>query len=371
MENPGFCHIGGKILKCVNFQSLLSCRLVRKSWNNLLEKMLSKIEMEDIENIFSIRMNQAEKIYCHQWKIIMYDLANVPVYFYCYLLQLFNDKTIDFHKLSLLEVFIKVENLRMVEFMLTCKLMISPLSQRDFWNGFDYAAKNGQIEILQLIYSLNPKSFQEIDQIYLPIIQAIKTGHIEVLKFLMENIPEKHFVTMVNRRNLIKIAAEQGPIKILQLFKSLHPNVFQMQMHQILEPIMNATKDGHLDLLKFLVESISKEKFIYIACNRNIPNIAAEHGQLEILKYLCHKIPTPIVTDNHGNTPIHFSARNGHFEIVKFLTFFSSNPNSTNYSGMKPSRLAKLKGYANIEKYLVLSAQKKRLKILEMTLVEK
>ena len=81
-------------------------------------------------------------------------------------------------------------------------------------------------------------------------------------------------------------------------------------------------------------------------------------------------MPTPIITDNHGNTPIHFAARNGHFEIVKFLTFFSSNPNSTNYSGMKPSRLAKLKGYANIEKYLVLSAQKRKLKILEMTLVE-
>ena len=37
-ENQGLCHIGENIFKNLDFHSQLTCRLVRKSWNNMFVK---------------------------------------------------------------------------------------------------------------------------------------------------------------------------------------------------------------------------------------------------------------------------------------------------------------------------------------------
>ena len=38
IENPGFSHIGEKIFKCLDFNNKSTCRLVKKSWKNMLER---------------------------------------------------------------------------------------------------------------------------------------------------------------------------------------------------------------------------------------------------------------------------------------------------------------------------------------------
>ena len=50
MENSGLHHIGEKILRTVNFRTQLSCRLVNKSWNQILENYAekSKIGLKDL-----------------------------------------------------------------------------------------------------------------------------------------------------------------------------------------------------------------------------------------------------------------------------------------------------------------------------------
>ena len=44
-ENPGLCHIREKIFKNLDIQTKLSCRLVKKSWNDEFEKQASKIDL--------------------------------------------------------------------------------------------------------------------------------------------------------------------------------------------------------------------------------------------------------------------------------------------------------------------------------------
>ena len=50
MENSGLRHIGEKILRNLDFRTQLSCRLVNKSWNQILENYAekSKIRLEDL-----------------------------------------------------------------------------------------------------------------------------------------------------------------------------------------------------------------------------------------------------------------------------------------------------------------------------------
>ena len=54
-ENPGLCHIGENILQKMDFQSILSCRLVRKSWRNLLEKGISETKSSDLQKLFAAK----------------------------------------------------------------------------------------------------------------------------------------------------------------------------------------------------------------------------------------------------------------------------------------------------------------------------
>ena len=47
-ENPGLYHIGEKIFKNLDIQTKLTCRLVRKSYNEMFEKQASKIDLKDL-----------------------------------------------------------------------------------------------------------------------------------------------------------------------------------------------------------------------------------------------------------------------------------------------------------------------------------
>ena len=53
MENQGLVHIGERILKYLDFKTQINCRLVRKSWNQILEKEASKTKT-DLDNLLKL-----------------------------------------------------------------------------------------------------------------------------------------------------------------------------------------------------------------------------------------------------------------------------------------------------------------------------
>ena len=62
VENPGLRHIGEKILRNLDFKTQLSCRLVNKSWNLILETEAgkSKIDLKKLQpRIRKSLMNQS------------------------------------------------------------------------------------------------------------------------------------------------------------------------------------------------------------------------------------------------------------------------------------------------------------------------
>ena len=43
VENPGLLHISEKILKNLDVESQVTCRLVKRSWNHLFERKVLEI----------------------------------------------------------------------------------------------------------------------------------------------------------------------------------------------------------------------------------------------------------------------------------------------------------------------------------------
>ena len=304
IENPGFCHIGENILKCLDFKTLLSCCLVKKSWKNCHENVVSKMhcDWDHLKNVIFAKLEKNIDPIDYKkdhWKIFISEIMKIPnPLIFLYLLQFFKNEKIDFQNFSPLQAFMKVENLRMIEFILNMFKM------HDLFIGLE---------------------------------------------------------------NATEIAIENGQINVLRLFKQHHQISFSIVKVQ--KYIFQITKNGQLETLKFLLEDLkTKNDFSFWANRWKISNIAAKHGHLEILEFLSQNMHNPIVTDDLGNSTIHYAASNGHFEIVKFLTHFTFDPNIVNDEGLTPSSVARLRGYTNIEKYLVLSAQKKKLKVLELNL---
>ena len=167
VEHPGLCHIGKKVLKFADFQSLLACRLVRKSWKNQIEKITSKIKLNvnDLENVLWIKTTRDKafktslfkNVYQYEWRKFMEELKRVsnPLINY-YFLRFLSDERIDFQKLSPLEAFVKVGNLKMVEFIMNSPINISVGPYNYFWNGVNNAAENSQIEMLKILKSFHP-----------------------------------------------------------------------------------------------------------------------------------------------------------------------------------------------------------------------
>ena len=302
IENPGLCHIGEMILKEVDFRSMLSCRLVRKSWRDLVEKMLSEIKSSDLQKLFAAK---AEKVkndsFYDKWLYFLPEIAKESNPLISYYLQIvLNNEAIYFHRIGPLQAFISVENLKMVEFLLKNKMIPQLLLKSECFFGFDFAAMNGQMKVLKLFKKYN------IHSMISPIQYARDT---------------------------------------------------------LRKPVLHATKSGQIDVLKFLLEDWMNCKFDYCVTQWEISNVAAEHDQLKIMKYLCQKMHNPILTDEMGNSTIHIAASNGHFEIVKLLTNFTFHPDLPNDEGIKPSSVAKSKGFGNIEMFLLQSAEQRRLEM--------
>ena len=209
--------------------------------------------------------------------------------------------------------------------------MSEPL-HNDFWKGFQDAVIGRDIEIMKIFRNVYPNLFQQTERMVYSFLLGIESGNFEVFKALIECLSRNDFISFAQELNI--------------------PNL--------------VTKSGKLEMLKYLCDILPNP---FLADYKGFTPIhyAAQNGHISIVKCLCQKVPNPILLDKDGNSPIHFAALNGHFDIVKFLTNFTFYPNLPNANGVKPSSFAKSKGYASIEKLLVLSAQKRKLKILKLS----
>ena len=70
-------------------------------------------------------------------------------------------------------------------------------------------------------------------------------------------------------------------------------------------------------------------------------HLAARNGHLDVVKFLVNLTDTPISTDHFGHTPIYEAACWGHLNVVKFLVDFTDIPNAPNASGDTPIQVAK------------------------------
>lgn len=170
-------------------------------------------------------------------------------------------------------------------------------NERTIVNIFEAASK-GSLEDTKAIYQRVQPWHEDVSKI--AIAKAALAGHIQIVRFLIENESEALGGRCPYDGTAMENAAINGHMEIVQyLFeKGLRP--------RNATAIVNAARHGHIHVVKYLLEK---------GCPRSAMAIveAATNGHLAIVQYLCeNKCP-------YDNDTLVGAARNNHLHIVRYL----------------------------------------------------
>eukprot|EP00941_MAST-03F_sp_MAST-3F-sp1_P003419 g3419.t1 len=193
-----------------------------------------------------------------------------------------------------------------------------------------------------------------------PVHIAIKHGHIEALKLLMEervigaDPGDLHFRTNAGN-TAIHLAAAHGHkdmlVFLLERYDEKDGASVKVRNKRGNTPLLLAASHNRLDVVEQLVVRMSKEEIDIQNLNGDSAVLAAaSRGYVSIVRYLLMEGKAEIdKTNRAGCTALAIAAKKGHLRTVHVLLEFDANPCARNpTSGNEPLHNACWKGHAEV-----------------------
>lgn len=119
-------------------------------------------------------------------------------------------------------------------------------------------------------------------------------------------------------------------------------------------PLLVASLNGNLDVVKFLIRELKVNKNASTFENANAIFLASYGGHLEVIKYLLRININSNVPDINGLTPFLIACYKGHLEIVNYFVSLDKNVlRQKSLRGANPLIMASLGGHEEVIRYLV------------------
>ena len=180
-------------------------------------------------------------------------------------------------------------------------------------------ARNGNFDLV------HAKILRNIDSMYAkaiwdslarfvrhPAFIAVYFGHLDVVKYLVDNLENKN-PTFDGTFSLLHMAAINGQLDIVKYI-----------MSEVVD--INPKDDyGHTPL-----------------------HMAADYGRLDVVKYIMEKLEDKSPTDYWGHTPLHMAADSRRLIVFKYIIENVVEKNPRNKNGVTPLDIAREKGYLEI-----------------------
>ena len=415
MKNPGLLHIGERILKNLHFKSQVNCRLVKRSWNQILEIEVTKKTKTDLDNLLKsikeiaiLPEYQNTNVFEYYEKVAKYDKKKTLMHFatqfailpdvseYFEMLTKYDrlvswkqfamemTSSVNNHVLNILlikhisyqlnagfsafplEHFVLEKDMEMIDLTLKQKLLYCDpekpnnysgyaiFAESDFDRALFRAVQNRSTDIVQCLKPFMMLKHQK------NVFRATRYGSIDVLKIYYPN-PNEALMVDPFGLNLIHIAAFNGHIDIVEYFIE-NTEALTAQDNSGCTPLCGAIINCHYSVFCIIIKAVSEDHILKPLLNgMNVIHVAAERGQFEVVYQLCKKVTNPIVPDDKGNTPIHYAASNGHLAMLKFLTSYGTDLMIPNKNGKTPLKLAEANGHTEVVNYLV-ECERKQIK---------
>ena len=364
-RNPGLCHIGENILKNLSFEDKLTCRLVQKSWKNILDKFKPKdqdIGLNDLLQGLHTELELTLENFPHS-EYFQQRLGKRYAKWAKILTQIFTEFENPWIAVHIQNLYkkLKASNQNLISPLNALEIVFGNAKMEKFTTGSE--SLNYCFSVMLLLNNilekgcfdfmkcLKPCLTQE-DQEYV-ILKAIQMGSLKFLELIIQ--PDTYLdYDFLYRNHFVHQAAQKGYMEIVE-FLLCHTQYFATDKDGYGNtPLFYAVENNDMKTVKVIVEYLIEHK---LSEDFSSFHLAAKNGYYEVLKYLCDNVSNPNVPGRNGDTVMHCAVRNGQFEIVKLMSFFISDVNVTNDHGVTPIIIAKLNGYSEIAKYLQQMAE--------------
>lgn len=187
------------------------------------------------------------------------------------------------------------------------------------------------------------------------MLSAIEGEDLATIKVVCEGDLSRSDSTLI-----LTAAARGGNLEITKYFYSRFK--FKKGIDFLFQDIFHfSAMKGNLDIFKFFVECLEKEKKIEILETRSniLASTAAEHGRLEMLKYFRSRNWSFDKHPHLSEIPIVVASKKGKLEVVKFLAEECSvDLNFSKWENMTPIFFASSEGHFEVVKYLASKGAK-------------
>nr|XP_034305641.1 alpha-latrocrustotoxin-Lt1a-like isoform X5 [Crassostrea gigas] len=202
-------------------------------------------------------------------------------------------------------------------------------------NILHIAAQHGCYPICEYILENYAALFSLKDNLGMnPAHYAANAGQYHILDLMLKQGCDLFAEDEKNNENIVHLACMVGSLEVCQFVKA------NKNLEKLLHAkngggwnsIQYATKNGHLDIVKFLLENGVDVKNKSKKIGKNCLHTACEFGKHEICEYIISKAPNLITdTDSSGQHAGHYAAKNGHTDILQLLI------NVDKYAMQRPS----------------------------------
>ncbi|KAA8518845.1 hypothetical protein F0562_016381 [Nyssa sinensis] len=179
---------------------------------------------------------------------------------------------------------------------------------------------------------------------------AAKQGDLEVLKVLMEALPELSMTSDQTNTTALHTAAAQGHIEVVNFLLEKNSSLATIAKSNRKTALHSSARNGHLGVVKAL---LSKEPGIALMNDRKgqtALHMAAKGQSIEVVDELVESEAALIkMVDGKGNTALHIAARKGRSQIIRaLLNHGSINTEAINKSGETALDTAEKTGHSEI-----------------------
>ena len=200
-----------------------------------------------------------------------------------------------------------------------------------------YAAERGKCKIVQVIIDRmkdkNPQvkknNFFFISYFYqnfflqifdgLTLLHCVAgNGHADVVKLMMDRIPDKNPKTF-DGRCPIHFAASKGHFQTVQLIMEEIQDK-NPKTDRGITPLHLASQNGHLETVICIMNKINEDKRSPKDESGRTPlHYACENGHVDVVKYILEQIDDKNPRDKRGRTPLWYAAKFCHVDVLKCI----------------------------------------------------
>eukprot|EP00051_Salpingoeca_urceolata_P011518 m.142867 g.142867 ORF g.142867 m.142867 type:complete len:1142 (-) comp17149_c0_seq5:93-3518(-) len=222
------------------------------------------------------------------------------------------------------------------------------------------AAEIGNPDVIRLLLSQKPSTARvDLDNMA-PVCYAVKGGHIEAARLLLEATKESDVVPNAREETLMHLATDQPGAAMVQLLLNSSHRQRSLDAISCMDaeertPLARAAQNGNLPAFQLLGKQ-PQAVFDFETTNGcNLIHFAATGGNSSILQHILHRAPEIMLAapDMDGSPPLFYAARNGHDAFISMLLAYGAPVNCRDKIGISALHTAAAEGHASTVQLLI------------------